>query len=221
MSGADIYHADDWILLRGLDSDEIARRAVTAKLQNVWQEIVPGIDSLALKYDPYALNAKDAGEIALRIIDGTTHIETIAPPPIALPICYDTAFGPDQTVVARHLDIAVSDVPQWHMAQEYHVAMLGFLPGFAYLRCAANIPDIPRLNIPRAQVAAGSVGLLGRQCGLYPMQGPGGWPIIGRMAARLFDIAAQPPAALSPGQRVMFRAISRIEFEAAEFGART
>ncbi len=214
MSERDIYLADDWILLRDLEPTAIWRFTAAADIQGQWQEIVPGIDSLALKYDPLVLDMDAAQILAGQLYGGTATITPQPAKPITLTICYDPQFGPDQALVANHLGIEVADLPEWHLAQEYHVAMLGFLPGFAYLRGPADIADIPRLDVPRAHVVSGSVGLLGQQCGLYPVEGPGGWPIIGRIAARLFDSMHSPPALLSPGQKVSFRDISRAEFDA-------
>ncbi|WP_164116873.1 carboxyltransferase domain-containing protein [Sphingorhabdus sp. Alg239-R122] len=216
MNGHDIYLADDWILLRDLEPAAIWRLTAAADTQVEWQEIVPGIDSLALKYDPLVLDLEAARMLAVQLYDRADTVTPQLAKPITLSICYDLQFGPDQALVATHLGIEIADLPDWHMAQDYHVAMLGFLPGFAYLQSAAEIVDIPRLDAPRACIAAGSVGLLGQQCGLYPVEGPGGWPVIGRIAASLFDTGKTPPALLSPGQKVSFRAISRAEFNALD-----
>lgn len=207
------YSADDWILLQGLTREQILTWADKAREQETWQEVVPGIDSLALKYDPASETATSAEAKAAELLQ-------IAPVDLAsgllcedLPVCYDTEFGPDQEMVADHLDIAVRDLPEWHMARDYEVAMIGFLPGFAYLQAATGDTGVPRLETPRARVAAGSVGIIGAQCGLYPMDGPGGWPLIGRTAARLFDPARSEPALLKPGQKIRFKAVSRGEYD--------
>ena len=212
----ELYVADDWILWKDLDPTAIPAHLSAAKAQGVWHDVVPGLDSLALAFDPLEMDADTAKNHVMDLAKTVPDAIPSSLSPVALSVCYDAAFGPDQTLVAEHLGIAVADLPSWHMAQDYSVAMIGFLPGFAYLRARADIPAIPRLATPRAQVAAGSVGLLGPQCGLYPAAGPGGWPLIGRVAARLFDSHRIPPALLQPGQKVAFRAISRDEYETSE-----
>jgi KipI family sensor histidine kinase inhibitor len=91
-----------------------------------------------------------------------------------------------------------------HAAVEYTVAFLGFQPGFPYLRGLPDILHAPRRPSPRVRVAAGSVAIGGAYCGIYPAGGPGGWQIIGRTAAALFDPAREAPAMLMPGDRVRF-----------------
>jgi inhibitor of KinA len=92
--------------------------------------------------------------------------------------------------------------------------MLGFLPGFPYLGTVEERISMPRRATPRPRVAAGSVAIAGRQTGIYPFDSPGGWQIIGRTPVVLFDPRRDPPALLSAGQRVRFRAIPPAEFEA-------
>ncbi len=204
---------DDWILLNGLARAHILAWSAAASRQSDWQEIVPGIDSLALKYDPLDMTEAQALAKAAVLAHSPHDIAANEAAPITLPVCYAAAFAPDRQLVADHLGIPVDALPDWHRARTYHVAMLGFLPGFAYLTSARDMGDIPRLETPREIVPSGSVGVLGKQCGLYPVEGPGGWPLIGRVAARLFDPARDPPALLSAGQQVRFALVSRDEFD--------
>ena len=208
----DIYVADDWIMLRNLNHTDVSALATAAKAQEMWQEIVPGLDSLALAYNPQKINAGTAYAKARALEKPDTWVKITPPPPVTLPICYDAVFGPDQAFVADRLGIALKNLSEWHMAQDYSVAMIGFLPGFAYLHAHFELPDIPRLPNPRSQIAPGSVGLLGQQCGIYPMSSPGGWPLIGRVAARLFDASRSNPALLTMGQAVRFCSVNRKEF---------
>lgn len=199
-----IYCADDWLMIRSLAPDRVAGLARAAQGQG-WDDIVPGLDSLSLGWNPQerSLEAARAAAVAL-LADATEAPADASPAPITLHICYDSIWAQDAEIVAELLGMATDALPQWHAAQDWRVAMLGFQPGFGYLVCDATIPEIPRLSDPRSHVAAGSVGLLGQICGLYPHAGPGGWPIIGRIAETLFDPHAASPALLSPGQSVRF-----------------
>lgn len=203
-----LFFADDWLMIQSLPPARIAGLAQAATRQEDWDEIVPGLDSLSLAWNPLNRNlaaARSAAEALLAEADAPAAQASTAP--VTLHICYDTTWAHDAEIVAELLGIATDALPAWHQAQNWHVAMLGFQPGFAYLVCDAPIPDIPRLSDPRSHVAAGSVGLLGQQCGLYPYAGPGGWPIIGRIAETLFDPHAAQPALLAAGQQVRFERI--------------
>lgn len=202
-----IYCADDWLMIRSLDPDQVAGLAQAAQQQG-WEDIVPGLDSLSLSWNPAERSleaARDAAEVLLT--EATNAPRSVNLPPVTLHICYDSNWAHDAEIVAELLGIATDALPQWHAAQDWCVAMLGFQPGFGYLVCNGAIPDIPRLSDPRTHVAAGSVGLLGQICGLYPHAGPGGWPIIGRIAETLFDPHDASPALLTPGQKVRFERV--------------
>ncbi|MDO9465902.1 MAG: 5-oxoprolinase subunit PxpB [Thiobacillus sp.] len=117
---------------------------------------------------------------------------------------YGGAAGPDLPGLARRAGISVADCIERHAAADYTVAFLGFQPGFPYLRGLPDVLCAPRRATPRVRVAAGSVAIGGAYCGIYPAAGPGGWQLIGRAAAVLFDPARAAPALLLPGDRVRF-----------------
>ncbi|HEV3355195.1 MAG TPA: allophanate hydrolase subunit 1 [Pseudonocardiaceae bacterium] len=124
---------------------------------------------------------------------------------VVLPVYYD---GPDLELVADTAGIGVAEVAALHSGVEYSVAFSGFAPGFGYL---VGLPDVlcqPRLDRPRTKVPAGSVGIAGEFTGAYPRSSPGGWRLIGRTDAVLFDSHRDRPALLSPGDRVRFEARS-------------
>src|SRR6266508_2649229 len=118
-----------------------------------------------------------------------------------LPTTYD---GADLALVAEHWGVSPAEVVRRHTATEFRVAFCGFAPGFGYLTGLPEELAVPRLDTPRARVPAGSVGLAGRYCGVYPSPSPGGWLLIGRTSVRLFDVDEDPPALLAPGTRVRF-----------------
>lgn len=120
---------------------------------------------------------------------------------VELPVRYD---GPDLESVARHCGLEVAEVVRRHRESRYVVAFCGFAPGFAYLTGSPEELHVPRLEEPRSTVPAGSVGLAGAFTGVYPRSSPGGWQLIARTDAALWDLGQDPPALLTPGTRVRF-----------------
>ncbi|MFC0202132.1 5-oxoprolinase subunit B/C family protein [Paracoccus rhizosphaerae] len=120
---------------------------------------------------------------------------------IDLPVTYD---GEDLDEVARLMDLSTAEVIEAHQAALWQVAFCGFAPGFAYMTCDDPRFDLPRRAEPRQRIQAGSVALAGRFCGIYPQQTPGGWQLIGRTDAPMWDLDRDPPALLQPGLRVRF-----------------
>ena len=123
---------------------------------------------------------------------------------VELPVVYD---GEDLEEVARLTGLTPEQVVQRHTAVEYEVAFLGFAPGFPYLVGLDPALHVPRRATPRTRVPAGAVGLAGAQTGVYPQATPGGWQLVGRTDAVLFDAARTPPALLAAGDRLRFRAV--------------
>lgn len=139
--------------------------------------------------------ALDAPIVAAPFSDGALH---------DIAVEYGGAAGPDLPALAARSGMNAADYVEHHAAVEYTVAFLGFQPGFPYLRGLPDSMHAPRRASPRVRVAAGSVAIGGAYCGIYPAAGPGGWQIIGRTAAVLFDPAREAPALLMPGDRVRF-----------------
>lgn len=131
---------------------------------------------------------------------------------IEIPVCYDPEFGPDLADLAAHAGISVADVIRMHTATTYRVYMIGFLPGFAYLASVDPAIRMPRKLQPRPMVAAGSVGIAGEQTGIYPVNSPGGWQIIGQTPLPMLDVSQESPCLLEPGDQVRFHSISIEEF---------
>jgi KipI family sensor histidine kinase inhibitor len=123
---------------------------------------------------------------------------------VAIPTVYGGQSGPDLEDVADLHHITPEEVVRIHSSGIYRVYMLGFTPGFAYLGGMDATIATPRLAKPRTKVPAGSVGIAGEQTGVYPLETPGGWRIIGRTSLRLFDPLADPPVYLAPGDEVQF-----------------
>lgn len=120
---------------------------------------------------------------------------------VDIPVEYD---GPDLAAVAERWRMSVAEAVRTHLAGEYVVAFCGFAPGFPYLTGLPEALAVPRLDAPRSRVEPGSVGLAGAFTGIYPSASPGGWQLIGRTDAVLWDVARAEPALLTPGTRVRF-----------------
>jgi inhibitor of KinA len=132
--------------------------------------------------------------------------------PVRMPVCYGGRFGPDLEGLSLQLKISQKDIIELHSSFIYRVYMIGFLPGFPYL---GRID--PRLEVARkispVPVTAGGVGIAGNQTGVYPVNSPGGWQIIGRTPVKLFDPRNEPPVRLNIGDHVKFYPVSKEEFE--------
>lgn len=132
---------------------------------------------------------------------------------LEVPVCYDSDFAPDLAALAAHAGLTTEEVIRRHHAPVYQVAMTGFAPGFPYLLGLDPLLAMPRLGTPRTSVPAGSVAIGGAQAGIYPRESPGGWRLLGRTPLTLFDARRDPPALLSPGDRLCFVPIDRLRFD--------
>lgn len=172
-----------------------------------FREAVPTYCSLLIHYDPLLASYRDAAEWVeekLPQIDESQNSSSDFSRSLEIPTVYGGDSGPDLEFVARHNHLSVEDVVRLHSGMAYRVYMMGFTPGFPYLGLLDPAIDTPRLDSPRALVRAGSVGIAGRQTGIYPIDSPGGWRIIGHTALAIFDLNREPPFLLAPGDAVRF-----------------
>ncbi|MDP4262740.1 MAG: 5-oxoprolinase subunit PxpB [Bacteroidota bacterium] len=184
-------------------------------------EVVPAYSSVTIYYDLFGAsksfsNGKSvydtiSGQLAERM-EQTLPVSEAIPRLVNIPVCYEKEFAPDIEYLARERNITVDELIHIHVSRQYRVYMLGFLPGFAYMGEVNKTITIPRKPQP-VTVAAGSVGIAGKQTGIYPLQSPGGWQIIGRTPLKLFDADREEPSLLRAGDRVQFISISKNEFE--------
>jgi inhibitor of KinA len=183
------------------------------------RDIVPAYAAVAIHFDPLRVHL-DRLELAIEELtrEPAEPVEAGGAAVVELPCCYGGAFGPDLPGVASWAKCSEADVIARHSGREYRVCMIGFLPGFPYLAEVDASIAMPRHPTPRLAVHAGSVGIAGLQTGVYPVTSPGGWQIVGRTPARLFDAGRTPPSRLSPGTRVRFVPISPADLEARSTG---
>ena len=131
---------------------------------------------------------------------------------LVVPVCYGGSFGPDLVAVARFGACSTGDVIERHTSVAYRVYMLGFLPGFAYMASVDESIAMPRRATPRLGVARGSVGIAGKQTGIYPSEAPGGWQLIGQTPLKSFDASRPEPFLFRSGDTVRFEAIGENEY---------
>lgn len=132
---------------------------------------------------------------------------------VHIPVCYDKEFAPDLNIVASENGLTDEEVIRLHSNGNYRVEFIGFLPGFPYLTGLDERLFTPRLSNPRPRITEGSIGIGGKQTGVYTMESPGGWNIIGRSPIKFFSAHELPPSFLRPGDLVKFRAIDRSTFD--------
>lgn len=203
--------ADD--LIRLPVSDVWAAHALADRLRRepLWLDAVPGLTEVVGRFDPDQISLAAALEAAKAAMDAppTRHGDgpgagSGAGTVMVLPVRYGGEEGPDLDAVCQAAGLSRDALIERHTATVFTVELMGFTPGFAYCGGLDPTLSVPRLKRPRIRVAAGSVGLGAAQTGLYALAGPGGWPLIGRTTAVLFDPASTAPFLLSPGQRLRF-----------------
>ena len=204
---------DSGWLLRLQDADSATLQALTATLRKAalpgLADLVPAWDSVGLIFSsPAQCPSEDALHALIIDIHGALDTTVVEAGALHLvEVRYGGEHGPDLARVAQHCGLDPDDIIARHCAAEYRVRFLGFLPGFAYLEGMDADLATPRLATPRPRIAAGSVGIAGAQTGIYPLDSPGGWNLIGRTDTRLFDPDAATPCLLKPGDRLRFVAI--------------
>jgi KipI family sensor histidine kinase inhibitor len=167
-------------------------------------ECVPGYASLLVHYDPFVCQTQDLFMQVQGLVDQKDIDVEWQPRTIEIPVAYGGEYGPDLGFVAEHNHIRSEEVIRLHSQGAYVVYMMGFMPGFAYLGGLNPRIAAPRLATPRSRIPAGSVGIAGEQTGVYPLESPGGWRIIGQTFLNLFDPRSGSPFLLAPGDSVHF-----------------
>ena len=162
--------------------------------------------SVLVPFEPRATDAAAVGALLAPLLDTDASLDdgAAAGKERVIAVRYGGGDGPDLDAVAMECGLSVDRVIELHVATAYEVLFAGFAPGFAYLGELPAAIRVPRLATPRTRVPAGSVAIAGAMTAIYPQASPGGWRLIGRTDARLFDPTATPPALLRPGDRVRF-----------------
>ena len=174
-------------------------------------ELVPSYRSLLVICDPLVVSLAQLEQIIVEVHKNLDRKQLPEPRTVKIPVVYGDDYGPDLVEVAQYHNMTPEEVIGYHIQPTYRVYMIGFTPGYPYL---GELPDAiatPRRNTPRTRVPRGSVGIAQKQSGIYSVDSPGGWQIIGWTPVHLFDPRKTPPSLLVMGDRVQFYTISAEE----------
>ena len=211
---------DSSILLQfGNTIDPAINRKIAATVQlmreqhiNGVTDVIPAFCSLLINYDPRVISYEQIkgrmeALVKIDVTAGDTRKRVFE-----IPVCYGGEYGPDIRNIADHAGMSVEEVIQIHTSRDYLIYMLGFLPGFTYLGGLDERIHTPRLANPRIRIPAGSVGIGGSQTGIYPMDSPGGWQLMGMTPVKTYDPDREVPILVEAGDYIRFVAIDEDEF---------
>ncbi len=176
-------------------------------------ETVPTYRSLMVHYDPSVIPYAAVRERLEKLLDEMGEIEIPPSPVLEIPVLYGGEMGPDLAFVAENASISEEEVIRVHSSAEYLIYMLGFTPGFTYLGGMSESIATPRLKQPRVKIPAGSVGIAGTQTGVYPIDSPGGWQLIGRTPVKMYDPDRDTPILPEAGQYIKFFPVTQDEYD--------
>ncbi len=177
-------------------------------------EWVPTYRSLLVHYDPLQIGYEELAAWLEQQLQQEVRQSGLQRRQVTIPVLYGGEMGPDLETVATHNNLTPEEVIALHQEPNYLVYMLGFMPGFPYLGGLDERLATPRLATPRTHVPAGSVGIADRQTGVYPLDSPGGWQLIGRTPLKLYDPNRPQPFLLAAGDELRFQAITEDEYRA-------
>lgn len=184
-------------------------------------ETVPAYSSLTVFFDVFQIRRNNANvetafdwvktkiEIALLKTSENLPVESRL---VEIPVCFEPEFAPDLESLATRNNLSAEEIVRIFLSQTHRVYMLGFLPGFAYMGEVDERIAMERKTNPRLKIPAGSIGIAGKQTGIYSLESPGGWQIVGRTPLRMFDSQKEPPALLQAGDQVQFYPIDKPAF---------
>jgi KipI family sensor histidine kinase inhibitor len=174
--------------------------------------VVPAYASLLVCFDPMRVSALRVERVLCRRAKEAGNAEDKAGNVMRIPVCYEDEFAPDMEAVSAHTGLSAREIIERHTKPMYRIYMLGFLPGFPYLGGLDPALETPRLETPRVKIPAGAVGIGGSQTGIYPLESPGGWRLIGRTPLRPYAPERTEPFLYRAGDLLVFYAIDKTEY---------
>lgn len=217
MPDIQFYGDDALIAILGDASDEATYARLHGVMdalfaQNIWDDILPGYDSVTVRFDPQKISpnlAKESFKQALKVAPKPATQSEV----FELPVCYEGEHAPDLSSAAKTLGMSEDELMFRHSDPVYTVVFQGFIPGFTFCSAVDPAIEMPRHDSPRLKVPAGSVGIANWQTGIYALPSPGGWQILGATPLALFDAKRDKPFLLKAGQCIKFTPISTREFD--------
>lgn len=179
-------------------------------------DILPTYRSILINYDPVKISYGEMVETLNGLSKSDKANESDEVRLIEIPTLYGKEYGPDIDFVAENANLSVDEVIKIHSGTDYLVYMMGFIPGFTYLGGLDPRIATPRLKSPRLKIEPGSVGIAGSQTGMYPLESPGGWQLIGRTPLKLFDDTKEPPVFIQAGDYIRYVSIDKEEYDKIE-----
>lgn len=198
--------------------EKVTRLKALIKMEKIpgMIETIPAFASLMIIYDPCILSFQELVTI-LEDLNGRD-MKIIKTPKriIEIPVCYGEEYGADFKQVLEYTQLSRKEFIRRHSAKPYLIYMMGFLPGFAYLGGLDESIKVPRLQQPRTRIEAGSVGIGGEQTGIYPVDSPGGWQLIGKTPMKLYDSEREQPFLYQAGDYIRFVSVDEERYKEIE-----
>ena len=188
-------------------------RQVVAECGNVVEAVIPTYRSFLIFFDPLLVSRQELIARINTLASAPANSTAAVVKTVLIPTLYGGEAGPDLEFVASHNQLSPNEVVQIHSSTPYRIYMLGFTPGFPYLGGMSEQIAAPRLKTPRTKIPAGSVGIAGTQTGLYPVESPGGWQLIGRTPLQVFNPRSEQPFIYSAGDFLQFQPVTAVEYE--------
>ena len=194
-----------------------ARIATMVKLVKVQQiegivDMIPSFCALLINYDSRVITYDKLKKRLADVLKIDAKAENVASQVFEIPVCYGGQYGPDMTNLKEHAGLSEEEIIAIHSGSDYLIYMLGFLPGFPYLGGLDERIHIPRLASPRIKIPAGSVGIGGAQTGIYPLDSPGGWQLLGQTPVKTYDPERETPILFEAGDYIRFVPVSEVEY---------
>lgn len=175
-------------------------------------DLIPAFTSLLINYDPRVVNYRTLKRRVEKLLKLDVGGETSSSRIFEIPVCYGGTYGPDLENIAKHANLTTQEVIDIHCSRDYLIYMLGFLPGFSYLGGLDERIHTPRLANPRIRIPAGSVGIGGSQTGIYPLDSPGGWQLLGLTPVKTYDPEREVPILFEAGDYIRFIPVTESDF---------
>ena len=179
-------------------------------------DFIPAFSSLLINYDPRIIAFRRLKKITEDLLTIEISNNQLKKRIFEIPVCYGGEYGPDIEYIAKNAQLTKEELIQIHSGTDYLIYMLGFLPGFSYLGGLDDRIHTPRLNNPRKAIPAGSVGIGGSQTGIYPLESPGGWQLLGRTPIKTYDPEREEPILFEAGDYIRFVPVDQATYQEIE-----